>query len=282
MNLSLISATIRLKTLPASIVPVVVMHAYSGTNETLWITLCALLSAVFIQIGTNLYNDLKDFESGVDTKNRIGPNRALQLGIMSLKQQKFLSHLSFFIALLLGIPLVIYGGIPIVVIGLVSIFLGYAYSMEPLNLSRNGTAEIFVIMFFGIVPCITLDWLYQGIISPKAILLGLIFGLISNTLLAINNLRDIDTDRIAGRRTLAVRLGENIARFEVLVSLVTALILLFLGFPTFLHVLWIPIAALLTLNILKGAKGAVLNVCLALTGLIQVLAAVALIGYFYG
>lgn len=282
MNLSLISATIRLKTLPASIVPVVVMHAYAGSKDTLWITLCALFSAVFIQVGTNLFNDLKDQEAGVDTKDRVGPTRALHKGIVSPKQQKILSHISFFIALLLGIPLVIHGGVTIVIIGLASIFLGYAYSMGPLNLSRNGSAEIFVITFFGLIPCATLDWLHQGVVTSKSILLGLLFGLIATSLLAINNLRDIETDKASGRKTLAVRLGEPIARFEVLVTLITALVILFLGFPTFLHILWVPIAAAVSFQILKGAKGAVLNVCLALTGLVQILTGVSLLGYFYG
>lgn len=280
-NLSLFFSTIRLKTLPASIVPVVVMHAYAGSKETLWITLCAVFSAVFIQIGTNLFNDIKDHEAGVDTENRVGPIRALHNGIISPKQQKFISHLSFLAALFLGIPLVVHGGIPIVVIGLVSIFLGYAYSMEPLNLSRNGTAEIFVITFFGLIPCATLDWLHQGVVTSKSILLGLIFGLIATSLLAINNLRDLETDRASGRRTLAVRFGEPIARFEVLVAFVTALVILCLGFPTIFHILWIPIAAAVFYQVLKGAKGAVLNVCLALTGLVQMLIGISLLGYFY-
>lgn len=282
MNLSLISSTIRLKTLPASIVPVVVMHAYAGSKETLWITFCALFSAIFIQIGTNLFNDLKDHETGVDTENRVGPTRALHKGMISPKQQKILSHLSFIAALLLGIPLVVHGGIPIIVIGLVSIFLGYAYSMEPLNLSRNGTAEIFVITFFGLIPCATLDWLHQGVVTSKSILLGLIFGLIATSLLAINNLRDLETDRASGRKTIAVRFGEAIARFEVLVTFVTALVILCLGFPTIFHILWVPIAVAVSLQILKGAKGAVLNLCLALTGLVQMLTGISLLGYFYG
>ena len=281
MQISLWLKTIRFKTLSASVVPVLVMHAYAGRNETAWITICALLSAVFIQIGTNLFNDLKDRESGVDTAERAGPLRALHVGAIEPSKQKLLSHGSFFLALLLGVPLVVHGGLPVVIVGLLSILLGYAYSTGPFNLSRNGTGEIFVFIFFGIIPCMTLCWLHKGVITPTAIFLGMTFGLIATAILAINNLRDLESDKRAGRKTLAVRLGEPLARFEVLVVLINGLLIALMMFPTFLHMLWLPIAVLVSLKILKGAHGEILNLCLALTGLTQLLCGISIIGYFY-
>jgi len=209
--LKIIADTIRVKTLTASIIPVLVAHfIYDGQ---LWVTIFALLSACFIQIGTNLYNDVKDFESGVDTSYRIGPKRATHLEIVSPKTLKITSHGFFLVSILFGIPLVIKGGVPVLFVGLLSVFLGYAYTGAlGINLSRSGIADIAVIIFFGVIPLTVLSYLHTDVIKGSSWLVGLGFGFLANVLLSVNNIRDLDTDRKAGRKTIPIRIGQKKAR----------------------------------------------------------------------
>lgn len=213
--------TLRVKTLTASLIPVVVAHFIFDGN--VWITIFAALSACFIQIGTNLFNDAQDAVSGVDTSERIGPKRAIHLGVLSPKITRLLSHISFAVAILFGIPLVVEGGLLVVGVGLISVFLGYAYTGAfKVNLSRSGLADLIVVIFFGIVPMVVLSYIHRGEILDSAWYMGLGFGLLANTLLTVNNIRDLKTDKVAGRKTLPIRIGERTSRllcaFQVLVG----------------------------------------------------------------
>ena len=208
----------RPKTLSASVVPII---ATVGLVQTLsvpiqwWIVLCALLSSFCIQIGTNFVNDAMDFKKGADTAERLGPVRITHQGYMTGRQVMMIATLFFVIAILFGIPLVMHGGWPIVMIGLVSVAMGYAYTSGPVPLAYYGLGDLFVILFFGLVAVGGLFYLLTGVYSTEAFVLGLQIGFLSTILIAINNLRDRETDIKANKRTLAVILGQSKAKLWI-------------------------------------------------------------------
>lgn len=200
----------RPKTLSASLVPIVATTGLVlgfGYEIKWWIVVFALLSSCCIQIGTNLVNDAMDFKKGADTENRVGPRRVTQQGIFTFKQVMTAASLFFILAAVFGIPLVLHGGWPIVMIGLVSIAMGYAYTSGPMPLAYHGLGDLFVILFFGLIAVGGLFYLLTGEYGWPAFILGLQIGFLSTVLIAINNLRDINTDKLVNKKTLAVRLG---------------------------------------------------------------------------
>ena len=208
----------RPKTLSASVVPIVatagMVHGLTGQLEW-WIIACALFSSFCIQIGTNFVNDAMDFKKGADTESRIGPIRVTQQGLFTFRQVMLMATLFFLIAIVLGIPLVIHGGWPIILIGLVSVLMGYAYTSGPYPLAYKGLGDLFVVIFFGLIAVCGLNYLLTGLWTLDAVILGLQIGFLSTVLIAINNLRDIETDREVSKRTLAVRLGKTGGRFWI-------------------------------------------------------------------
>ena len=205
---------IRPKTLSVSIAPVLVGSsvALRDGNFNTDIFLLTLIAALFIQIGTNFTNDVYDFIKGADNDNRIGPTRAVQAELISVQNMKKLIFFAFALAIICGVPLVLKGGIPILFIGLLSIVSGYAYTAGPYPLGYNGWGEFFVFCFFGPIAVCGTFFLQTQMVSIESIISGLIFGCLSVTLLCINNIRDIETDREAGKRTLAVRLGAKFVK----------------------------------------------------------------------
>lgn len=200
----------RPKTLSASLVPIVAtVGLVMGLDYKVewWIVISALLSSFCIQIGTNLVNDAMDFKKGADTEKRLGPARVTQQGIFTFKQVMIMASVFFAVAALLGIPLVIEGGWPILLIGLVSILMGYAYTSGPVPLAYYGLGDLFVILFFGLVAVGGLFYLLTGTYGMPALVVGLQIGFLSTVLIAINNLRDIHTDKVVNKKTMAVRLG---------------------------------------------------------------------------
>ncbi len=221
-QISLIFQAFRPKTLSAAIVPVVVGSVASYTlfgEFSSLIFWCALLGALFIQIGTNLINDAADYLHGADTEKRMGPTRLTQAQTYSPKAVMVMGSIAFLLALIFGIPLVQAGGWPLVIIGLVSILMGYAYTTGPFPLAYVGLGDLFVILFFGVIAVSTTMYLHSGIWSPEGFVLGLQVGLLSTTLIAINNLRDRERDAQAGKRTMAVRLGKGGARWEIALAM---------------------------------------------------------------
>lgn len=208
----------RPKTLTAALVPCLVGSAlafYESKHFALWILLSALFASVFIQIGTNLVNDAVDFKKGADTEKRLGPQRITQAGILHYKTVLALGTVSFAIAMAFGVPLVVHGGLAIVMIGLVSIAMGYAYTAGPYPLAYRGLGDLFVILFFGLVAVMGMNFLYSGQWTTQAFVAGLQIGLLATIMIAVNNLRDIDGDRAVHKKTLAVRLGKSGARAEI-------------------------------------------------------------------
>lgn len=209
---------LRPKTLTAAVVPVIAATAlvrFEGYSIVWWVSICALLSATFIQIGTNLVNDAVDFKKGADTEKRVGPQRVTQSGLLSSKQVMFGAMFCFFIAFLLGVPLVIQGGWPIVVIGVISLLLGYGYTGGPFPLAYKGLGDLFVILFFGLIAVGGTFFLHTGTVTTGSMILGLQVGLLATVLIAVNNLRDASQDVLVNKKTLAVRLGPRLARVEI-------------------------------------------------------------------
>jgi 1,4-dihydroxy-2-naphthoate polyprenyltransferase len=210
----------RPKTLTASLAPVIVgtglAYGLSPVPARLWLAGVALLSAACIQIATNLVNDAADFEKGADTAERLGPTRVTQSGLLHGRHVMMAAAAFFLLAALLGVPLIVAGGIPILVIGFLSIAAGYAYTAGPFPLAYLGLGEVFVVLFFGVAAVKGMAFVLAGeSLSPWAELASLQVGLQSATLLAVNNFRDIAGDRVAGKQTLAARWGERFARMEV-------------------------------------------------------------------
>ncbi|OYZ23476.1 MAG: 1,4-dihydroxy-2-naphthoate octaprenyltransferase [Bdellovibrio sp. 28-41-41] len=208
----------RPKTLTASLVPCVAATALAATTQMKfqwWIFAYALLASFLIQIGTNLVNDAMDFKKGADTKERIGPERITQAGVLTSMQVLGLATLFFICAILLGVPLVNEGGQPIVIIGILSVMMGYAYTAGPYPLAYRGLGDLFVILFFGLAAVMGLFYLHTKMWTMDSFLLGLQIGLHATVLIAINNLRDIEGDAKVNKRTLAVRLGIDGAKKEI-------------------------------------------------------------------
>ncbi|MBY0554619.1 1,4-dihydroxy-2-naphthoate octaprenyltransferase [bacterium] len=200
----------RPKTLSASLVPIIATVGLVrglGYSIEWWIVVFALLSSFCIQIGTNLVNDAMDFKKGADTETRIGPKRVTQQGIFTFKQVMLVASLFFLLSAFFGIPLVIKGGMPILAIGVVSILMGYAYTSGPMPLAYHGLGDLFVILFFGLIAVGGLFYLLTDVYNTAALIVGLQIGFLSTVLIAINNLRDINTDKLVNKKTLAVRLG---------------------------------------------------------------------------
>ncbi len=209
----------RPKTLTAALVPCVAATAlvpalgYQIDWQVFWF---ALLASFFIQIGTNLVNDAVDFKKGADTEKRIGPQRITQAGILSANQVMGLATLFFILAILCGIPLVIKGGGQIVIIGILSVLMGYAYTAGPFPLAYLGLGDLFVVIFFGLVAVSGMVFLHTGLWLKESLILGLQIGLHATVLIAINNLRDSVGDGLVNKKTLAVRFGPEFVRYEIL------------------------------------------------------------------
>jgi len=214
----------RPKTLPAAVAPVLIGTAIAYADDGFhWLSaLAAALGAVFIQIGTNLANDYYDFKKGIDTKERLGPMRVTQAGLVSPAQTRAATIIVFAVAFLIGIYLVYRGGWPIVAIGLLSILFGILYTGGPYPLGYNGLGDIFVLIFFGPVAVAGTHYVQTLTLSPAALAAGLAPGLFSVAILTVNNLRDLDNDRAAGKRTLQVRFGRRFAVAEYVTVLLAA------------------------------------------------------------
>jgi 1,4-dihydroxy-2-naphthoate octaprenyltransferase len=211
-------------TLAAAIVPVMVgsgVAARSG-GFSLGPALAALLGAIAIQIGTNFVNDVCDFEKGADTSARLGPTRAVQAGLLTAKQVRIGALLAFLAAMIAGVYLIGVAGWIIALIGLLSIAAGIAYTAGPWPLAYLGLGDLFVMIFFGFVAVCGTVFVQAGRVPPIALLAALAVGCLSTAILAVNNLRDEEQDRLAHKRTLAVRFGKRFAVAEYAILLAGA------------------------------------------------------------
>lgn len=217
-------AALRLPTLVAAIVPVAVgtALAYRDYRFRLGPALAALAGALAIQIGTNFANDLYDFRKGADRTERIGPPRVLPLGWLSPTTVRRAMIASFSIAMLAGIYLTWAAGWPVVAIGLASIAAGIGYTKGRWALAYHGLGDLAVFVFFGLVAVAGTYFVQARLVTPLAFLTAIPVGTLCTAILVVNNVRDLDGDRAAGKRTLAVRLGRGRTRVEYGVLLAIA------------------------------------------------------------
>ncbi len=217
-QLKSIVGAFRPKTLTAALVPCLagslLAKGTGGEFHSVYL-IWALLSATFIQIGTNLVNDALDFKKGADTAERIGPQRITQAGVLKPEAVLLLGTVFFLLAIACGIPLVMRGGWPLVVIGLGSVALGYGYTAGPLSLAYLGLGDLFVILFFGLIAVGGIYFVQTLTWSTDALVLGLQIGFLATVLIAINNLRDREGDSKVGKKTMAVRLGVRFSKYEI-------------------------------------------------------------------
>jgi 1,4-dihydroxy-2-naphthoate octaprenyltransferase len=263
----------RPKTLPAAVVPVMVGSAlaiYQGIFFPVY-SIIALLCSILIQIGTNFTNDLYDHLKGSDTKERKGPQRVLATGLISVKEMEWGIFLVFLLAFLLGLYLVYSVGLMILWIGIFSIVAGLAYTAGPFPLAYNGLGDLFVFIFFGIVGTVGTYYLHSHQFTSLAFLISLPVGALITNILIVNNYRDIEEDKTAGKNTLAVLLGKEFSRFEyvffILISFFVPFLLHFkydFNFWIFLPYITLPIAIALV-KMIYALTGTQLNKTLELT-----------------
>jgi 1,4-dihydroxy-2-naphthoate octaprenyltransferase len=252
----------RPKTLPAAVVPVLLGTAvavHEGGFRFLPAFIC-LVFALLIQIGTNYANDYFDYRSGADTDKRIGPVRAVASGLVAPQAMWRATLIVLGAAFVVGLLLVFYGGWWLVVVGILSIICAIAYTGGPYPLGYNGLGDVFVFIFFGLVAVMFTAYVQTGAFSWGAFWAGVGCGLLSVNLLVVNNARDIETDREAGKRTLAVRLG---TRFVVLQYALSALVafavpdlLMRLGYGgwVLLALVLLPVAAVLSVLFARARR----------------------------
>jgi 1,4-dihydroxy-2-naphthoate octaprenyltransferase len=268
----------RIRTLPASLAPVLVGTALAGYDHVFHPLrfLAALVGAIFIQVGTNLSNDYSDARRGADAEDRLGPVRVTAGGLVPPRQVLFATYISFGVAVLAGAYLIAVAGWLLLAIGAASILAGVLYTGGPRPYGYEGLGEVFVFLFFGIVAVVGSFYVQVKHLQWEAFALAVPVGLLAAAILIVNNVRDIDSDRRAGKRTLAVRLGR--ARTRVMFAIVVYLAYLLapvtwlfgpLSAWLFLPWLTVPPAAAIVREVRNRVDGPSLNKALAQTGLLQ-------------
>jgi 1,4-dihydroxy-2-naphthoate octaprenyltransferase len=275
----------RPRTLPAAIAPVLVGTALAMTNHDLRVGgfVAALLGAILIQVGTNLSNDYSDARRGADTEERLGPVRVTAGGLVPPKQVLIATYVTFGLAVLCGVYLVVLAGPILLAIGAASILAGVLYTGGPRPYGYEGLGEIFVFLFFGIVAVTGSYFVQTERVTWEAFVLAVPVGLLAAAILVVNNVRDLETDRRAGKRTLAVRLGRP--RTRTVFGLMVYAAFLTVPLPWALGSLspWIalplillPAAVMLVRTVRTHTDGPTLNEALARTGMLQLASCVLL------
>lgn len=232
-------------TLPAGIAPVMIGTAIAW-HDGLFALLpfvVVLFAVLAIQIGVNFANDLADALKGADTEARIGPQRAVSTGVISARDMKKAIAVTFGLAAVAGLYLIWYAGWPIFVIGVVSVIAALGYTNGPIPYGYYGLGELFVFIFFGLVATAGTRYVFGSPVPASAWAGGVVMGLLASAILEANNIRDIDTDRAAGKHTLAVVVGRKWARRFFAVTIVSSFIWIVFS----VAVGWFPPLAMMTL-----------------------------------
>jgi 1,4-dihydroxy-2-naphthoate octaprenyltransferase len=265
---------IRPRTWPASIAPVLVGWGIAiYIDKFYWLpALATLLVGLMIQIGANLVNDVADFKKGADTIHRLGPTRVTQAGLLSPREVWVGAILVFLIAGLAGLYLAITSGWILILLGAACILAAVIYTVGPFSLAYNGLGDLFAILFFGFAAVCGTTFAISHTLPTSALLCSLGVGALVANILDVNNIRDIETDRVAGRRNIPVVLGRRAAELEYAGLLITAYsvtVLLFLtrqvSWPGLLPLLSVPHAYQLYRKICKTPASPAFNPLLAAT-----------------
>jgi 1,4-dihydroxy-2-naphthoate octaprenyltransferase len=268
----------RLRTLPAAIAPVLV-----GTSVAIQRGVfrpgafaAALLGALFIQIGANLANDYSDAKRGADAEDRVGPVRVTAGGLVPPRQVLVATYVTFGLAVVCGLYLVAVSGVELLFVGVASIAAGVLYTGGPKPYGYEGLGELFVFLFFGIVAVTGSAFAQLEAWPWQAFVLAVPIGLLAAAILVVNNVRDIDSDRRAGKRTLAVRLGRERGRLLYALMVYGAYVVaplpwLLGSLSPWLALPWLtaPLALRLVRTVRRHADGPTLNEALAQTGMLQ-------------
>ena len=271
-QLSLWWLAIRPRTLPAAAAPVAVGAAMAihDTVFSLLPVVAAFMGALLLQIAVNLANDYFDAKNAIDSEARLGPVRVTQSGLIPPGRVKGAMILCLTLAALIFIYMTKVGGLPIFTVGVASVLAALAYSGGPYPLASHGLGELFVFIFFGLVAVCGTYWVQAVSLSWLVVAASLPPGFLISAIMVVNNLRDRNTDSVAGKRTLAVRLGEinTIRLYQNLIALSYLVVLLLSGLSSdpaiLLPFATLPIARSMWREI-KAAKGSELNETLART-----------------
>jgi len=279
----------RPQTLPAGASPVVIgtaLAAYDGVFAPLP-AVAALVGALLIQVGTNFANDYYDAVKGADTDDREGFTRATAGGLIEPRKVKYAMAATYGLAVVVGLYLVAVGGLPILVVGLSGIAAGILYTGGPYPYGYHGLGDLFVFVYFGVVAVTGTHYVQAaaavpgvfplsvptGTVPPEVVVASLAAAGLSTAILVVNNVRDIETDRAAGKRTLAVIVGYTWSRVEfvallALAYLVPAVLVAGFGYPptALLVLVSLPLAAAVTRTVLTRSDGEALNPALERTG----------------
>jgi 1,4-dihydroxy-2-naphthoate octaprenyltransferase len=268
----------RIRTLPAAVAPVLV-----GTSLAIergifrpGAFVAALLGSILIQIGTNLANDYSDARRGADAEDRVGPVRVTAGGLVPPRQVLIATYATFGLAVLCGLYLVVVAGIELLVVGVASIAAGVLYTGGPKPYGYEGLGEVFVFLFFGIAAVTGSTFAQLESWPWQAFVLAVAVGLLAAAILVVNNVRDLDSDKRAGKRTLAVRLGRERGRAIYALMVYGAYVVVPLpwllgALSPWLALPWLtlPLAFKLVRTVREHADGPTLNEMLAQTGMLQ-------------
>ncbi|HEX5616964.1 MAG TPA: 1,4-dihydroxy-2-naphthoate polyprenyltransferase [Solirubrobacteraceae bacterium] len=271
----------RPRTLPAAVAPVLVGTALAATEGTFrpFTFVAAMLGALFIQIGTNLSNDYSDARRGADTEDRLGPVRVTAGGLVPPRQVLVATYVAFGLAVLAGAYLIATAGWELLLVGAASILAGVLYTGGPRPYGYEGLGEVFVFLFFGVVAVTGSYFAQVERLTWEAFVLAVPVGLLASAILVVNNVRDLETDRRAGKRTLAVRLGRARTRtlYAVMVygAFVCAPLPWLIGSDELsawllLALLALPLAVPVVRIVRTRSDGPSLNGALAKTGMLEV------------
>jgi len=275
----------RLRTLPVGLAPVLVGTALAGAQGTFHPLrfVAALLGALFIQVGANLSNDYSDARRGADTEDRLGPVRVTAGGLVPPRQVLIATYVTFGLAVACGAYLIAVAGWELLLVGAASIVAGVLYTGGPRPYGYEGLGELFVFLFFGIVAVVGSYFVQLERLDWEAFALAVPVGLLAAAVLVVNNYRDIDTDRRAGKRTLAVRMGRARTRGFYAALVYGAFLLTpvtwLLGDRSawvLLPLLAVPLAAPLVRTVRNRTDGPSLNEALARTGMLELIFCVLL------
>jgi 1,4-dihydroxy-2-naphthoate polyprenyltransferase len=264
---------VRPRTLPAAVAPVLVGTALAGSEGVFRALpfVAALVGSVFIQIGTNLSNDYSDARRGADTEDRLGPVRVTAGGLMPPKRVLVGTYVAFGIAVAAGLYLAAVAGWELLVVGAASILAGVLYTGGPRPYGYEGLGEVFVFLFFGVVAVAGSYFVQTEQLRWEAFALAVPVGLLAAAILVVNNIRDIETDRRAGKGTLAVKLGRDRARklftaMVVISFVVPPLLVPALSAWVLLALAALPLVPPLIRTVATRTDGQALNGALAGTG----------------
>jgi len=268
----------RIKTLPAAIAPVIVGTSLADQIQVIN-ALLALIVSLSLQIAVNYANDFSDGVRGTDT-NRVGPTRLVASKLATASSVKNASFISFFVAIIAGTLLAFNTSVWLIAVGLISILAAWGYTGGKKPYGYLGFGELVVFIFFGVVATVGSYYVQVEQISSSALLLSIPMGSLSCAILVINNLRDLNQDKLVSKRTMAVKLGDANTRIFYLVLLVLAQVsaaaAASINIYALLTLLWLPLTYSAANQVLKGASGKELITILGKTSRLQFLLALTL------